>query len=227
MGLPVNAAPATGVDPLRKGDDREPWITHDGNTIYFKSDRLATTTPLNINDIFVTHKVNGEWTTPELVPAPISTNEGNEHCPMLLRDGKTLCFASARAGGFGSYDIWCSEQRADGKWQAPVNQGPNINTAGSEFHFMEDKDAKWVYFTSTRPGGQGAADIWASRNLGKNQWGPAVNISAINTTGMDMCPALGPDGKTFCWFGSRPGNTLGMSDIYWMDQSQIDRVLPK
>ena len=44
MGIPVNAAPATDVDPLRKGDDREPWITPDGNTIYFKSDRLATTT---------------------------------------------------------------------------------------------------------------------------------------------------------------------------------------
>ena len=80
---------------------------------------------------------------------------------MLLRDGKTLCFASVREGGYGSYDIWCSEQDADGSWQEPVNQGPNINTAGSEFHFMEDKDAKWVYFTSTRPGGQGAADIWA------------------------------------------------------------------
>ena len=74
MGLPVNAAPATSVDPLRKGDDREPWITPDGNTIYFKSDRLATTTPRNINDIFVTHKVNGTWSTPELLPAPISTD---------------------------------------------------------------------------------------------------------------------------------------------------------
>ena len=73
MGLPVNAAPATDVDPLRKGDDREPWITPDGNTIYFKSDRLATSNPKNANDIFVTHKVNGRWSTPELVPAPIST----------------------------------------------------------------------------------------------------------------------------------------------------------
>jgi Tol biopolymer transport system component len=45
MGMPVNSAPATDIDPLRKGDDREPWITPDGNTIYFKSDRLATTNP--------------------------------------------------------------------------------------------------------------------------------------------------------------------------------------
>ena len=27
MGIPINAAPATDDDPLRLGDDREPWIT--------------------------------------------------------------------------------------------------------------------------------------------------------------------------------------------------------
>jgi hypothetical protein len=43
---------------------------------------------------------------------------------------------------------------------------------------------------------------------------------------MDMCPALGPDGKTFCWFTSaRTADSLGMSDIYWMSQANIDRVL--
>jgi Tol biopolymer transport system component len=226
MGMPVNSAPATDIDPLRKGDDREPWITPDGNTIYFKSDRLATTNPRNINDIFVTHKVNGVWSKPELVPYPISTDAGNEHCPMLLRDGKTLCFASARAGGYGSFDIWCSEQDANGKWQDPVNQGPNINTASSEYHFIEDRQGRWVHFTSERPGGYGSADIWASRHLGKNQWGPAVNLGPlVNTAGMDMCPALSQDGRTFCWFASRANESLGSSDIYWTYQSNIDRVL--
>ena len=98
MGLPVNAAPATDTDPLRLGDDREPWITADGNTIYFKSDRLATSNPNNATDLFVTHKVNGIWSEPELIPYPISTDEGNEHCPAILQDGETLCFASRRAG---------------------------------------------------------------------------------------------------------------------------------
>jgi hypothetical protein len=226
MGLPVNAASATTADPLRKGDDREPWISPDGTTIYFKSDRLATSNPRNLNDIFVTHKVNGHWSTPELVPSPVSTDEGNEHCPMLLRDGKTLCFASQRSGGYGSFDIWCSQQSADGKWQDPVNQGPNVNTAASEFHFMEDRAGRWVYFTSSRPGGHGGNDIWAARSLGPNKWGPAVNLGPlVNTPGMDMCPAVGPQGKTLCWFASRPENTLGAADIYWTFQSNIDRVL--
>jgi hypothetical protein len=224
MGLPVNGAPATDVDPLRKGDDREPWITPDGTTIYFKSDRLATSTPRNVNDIFVTRKVGGKWSAPELVPAPVSTNDGNEHCPMLLRDGRTLCFASERPGGYGSSDIWCVQRDASGKWGSAVNQGPTINTAGSEFHFMQSRDGQWVYFTSTRPGGYGGADIWASRHLGPNKWGPAVNLGPrVNTAGADMCPALGPGDQTFCWFAARPGNTLGSTDIYWMLKRNVDR----
>ena len=215
MGIPINQPPATDVDPLRRGDDREPWITADGNTIYFKSDRLATSSPQNMNDIFVTHKVNGEWTEPELVGFPISTNEGNEHCPAIMQDGETLCFASARAGGYGGSDIWCSSPDGRGGWQEPVNQGPNINTAGEEFHFTQD-DSGMVYFTSNRPGGLGGNDIWGAMQQGPNTWGPAVNLGPmVNTPGADMCPALPPGGDGFSWFSSRQDNSLGGIDIFW------------
>ena len=95
MGMPVNQPPATDADPLRMGDDREPWITADGNTIYFRSDRLATTTPRNNHDVFVTRKVNGTWLTPELVGYPVSTTEGDEHCPQFCR--MVRLFASPHA----------------------------------------------------------------------------------------------------------------------------------
>ena len=228
IGLPVNSMPATNVDPLRKGDDREPWISPDGNTLYFKSDRLATSSPLNPNDIFVTHKVNGVWQKPELVPYPISTDAGNEHCPMLLRDNKTLCFASQREGGYGSFDIWCSQQDAAGKWQQPVNQGPNINTAASEYHFMQGKDGS-VYFTSGRPGGYGGMDIWTSKQLGPNSWSPAMNLGpVVNNAGTDMCPALAPDGEILYWFSpSRNEMSLGSSDIFWTYTKNIQPTLPR
>lgn len=222
MGMPVNAPPATEVDPLRRGDDREPWITADGNTIYFKSDRLATTSPRNNNDVFVTHKVNGVWTKPELVPFPVSTDEGDEHCPAILQDGKTLCFASKRPGGFGGSDIWCSQQDADGSWKDPINQGPQINTAAEEFHFSQDPTGT-VYFTSSRPGGYGATDIYAAKQLGPNEWGEARNVGPqVNTASADMCPALPPDGSTFTWFSSRPDNSLGKIDIFWTRKANVD-----
>ena len=221
MGQPVNSAPATDVDPLRLGDDREPWITADGNTIYFKSDRLATSEPRNASDLFVTRKVEGEWTTPELLPNPISTDAGNEHCPAIMADGETLCFASRREGGYGGSDIWCSRQDADGEWQEPVNQGPNINTAAEEFHFSQDASGR-VFFTSARPGGEGGMDIWSAMQTGPNSWGPAVNLGPqVNTAGADMCPALPPDGTTFTWFSNRDDNSLGSIDIFWTNRSNL------
>jgi len=221
MGLPINAAPATNVDPLRRGDDREPWITADGNTIYFKSDRLATSNPNNATDLFVTRKVNGSWTEPELLGYPISTNEGNEHCPAILQDGETLCFASRRAGGYGGSDIWCSQQDGDGNWMEPVNQGPNINTAAEEFHFTQDTSGM-VYFTSNREGGLGGMDLWGSMQQGENSWGPAVNLGPrVNTAANDMCPALPPGGEGFSWFSNRQDNSLGNIDIFWTNKVNL------
>ena len=221
MGEPVNAPPATDVDPLRKGDDREPWITGDGQTIYFKSDRTATTTPRNNNDLFVTHLVNGVWSTPELLPAPISTDAGNEHCPMLLQDGESLCFASARAGGYGQSDIWCAKQDATGTWQEPVNQGPNINTAANEFHFTQDATGV-VYFTSNRPGGFGGLDLYSAEQLGPNTWAPAVNLGPrVNTSSADMCPALPPGASTLTWFSDRSDSSFGAFDIFWTNKTNL------
>jgi hypothetical protein len=222
MGIPINAAPATDVDPLRLGDDREPWITADGNTIYFKSDRSATSSPRNANDLFVTRKVNGTWTEPELIGFPISTDAGNEHCPVILQDGSTLCFASAREGGYGGSDIYCSQPDGNGNWTEPVNQGPNINTASQEFHFTQDENGM-VYFTSNRPGGFGGMDLWGSMQLGPNSWGPATNLGPqVNTAGADMCPALPPGEETFSWFSSRSDNSFGGIDIFWTNKLNVE-----
>lgn len=221
MGLPINAAPATDADPLRRGDDREPWITADGNTIYFKSDRLATTSPRNANDLFVTRKVNGVWTEPELLGFPISTDMGNEHCPAILQDGETLCFASMREGGYGGSDIWCSKPDSNGGWAAPVNQGPNINSENEEFHFTQDTSGM-VYFTSNRPGGQGGMDLWGAMQLGENQWATAANLGPqVNTEASDMCPALPPGGDTLSWFSNRQDNSLGNIDIFWTSKVNL------
>ena len=219
MGIPVNAAPATDVHPLRAGDDREPWITADGNTIYFRSDRNASDG--NPIDLFVTNKVNGAWSEPELLPYPISTDEGNEHCPAVLQDGVTLCFASMRAGGYGGSDIYCTQKDEDGSWMEPINQGPGINTAAEEFHFTQDKDGM-VYFTSTRPGGYGGRDIYGAMQLGANEWGPSFYLGPqINTSAEDMCPALPPGSDSFSLFSSRQDNNLGSFDIFWTKKANI------
>ena len=221
MGLPINAAPATDADPLRLGDDREPWISADGNTIYFKSDRLASSSSQNANDLFITKKIAGVWSAPELLPSPISTDAGHEHCPAILNDGQTLCFASMREGGFGGSDIWCSQQDGAGIWQDPINQGPNVNTAAEEFHFSQAADGR-VYFTSNRPGGFGGMDIYSAMQQAANSWGPATNLGPqVNTAAADMCPALPPGADTISWFSSRADNSFGNIDIFWTNKVNV------
>lgn len=84
---------------------------------------------------------------------------------------------------------------------------------------MEDKDGR-VYFTSSRPGGFGGTDIWASKHLaegtGPDAWGPAENLGPlVNTADADMCPALLPDDETMAWFSNRADNNWGAADIFW------------
>jgi hypothetical protein len=162
MGRPVNAQPATDVDQLCKGDDREPWISPGGNPIYFKSDRLATTSPRNNNDIFVTRMVSGKWTTPERVPAPISNDAGERALPDAAEGWQNALFRVRAARRIWQFRYLVRQQRAEGTWQEPVNQGANINTR-SEFHFMEDRGGTWVDFTSTRRWRFGGADLSTRR----------------------------------------------------------------
>ena len=211
MGPVINSVPdTTGATP-RDGDDREPWITHDGNSIYFKSTRLAryeSDAPQSVSynsagevlrgietNIFVTHKVNGVWQPPELLPYPVNTKGGREHCPSLLRDGKTLCFASKRPGGFGGSDIYCAARQEDGSYTEPVNAGPAVNTAADEYHFQQDAKREWIYFSSFRPGGYGVGDIWATRPDGKGGYHTAVNMGRnVNAGRINLFPAFMPNG---------------------------------
>lgn len=47
-------------------------------------------------------------------------------------DGKTIFFSSNRDNGYGGYDIYKSELRADGSWSRAINLGPTVNTHGDE-----------------------------------------------------------------------------------------------
>lgn len=69
------------------------------------------------------------WTIPELIP--FCKPEYHYTHPTLNAIGTRLIFASDLTGGEGGYDLWSSEL-VDGKWQDPVNLGPEINSEKNE-----------------------------------------------------------------------------------------------
>ena len=106
-------------------------MTDDGNTLYFVSDRNAETSS---SDIFVSTKINGEWSKPKALPASINSLE-NETTPFISSDGRFLFFSSNGLLGMGGYDVFVVENLGS-TWGTPINLGSEVNSVNNDTHFQ-------------------------------------------------------------------------------------------
>ena len=85
----------------------------------------------------------------------------NDKCPFVLK--KIMVFASDRSGGLGGFDLYYS-LFINGKWNSPVNFGPEINTKYNEYRpvigFDPSFTNNFMIFSSDRPGGKGLFDLY-------------------------------------------------------------------
>jgi glyoxylase-like metal-dependent hydrolase (beta-lactamase superfamily II) len=142
-GTPAWLGPVVNSDAA----DYYPTLTRTG-TLYFSSNRQGG---LGENDIYRTHRVNGEWTTPENLGRGINT-ESREYDPFIAPDGSYLIFASERSGGLGAADLYVSFRGAGGTWSDPENLGSAVNSPAAEYTPMLTPDGKYLFFTSSRAG---------------------------------------------------------------------------
>jgi outer membrane protein OmpA-like peptidoglycan-associated protein/Tol biopolymer transport system component len=194
-------------------NDYSPIISADGNTLIFTSNRTddpaKAKANANFEDIYVSYKANGQWSTPK----PISPNVNikyNDAAASLSPDGKTLFLYYEEGEG----DIYTSMRTGD-EWTEPKALNKNINTA----MFFETcasitADGKALFFASNRPGGIGELDIYMSKLDAKGDWGKAVNLGpVINTPNNEDSPFIHHDGITL-YFSSDGHPRLGNSDIF-------------
>lgn len=85
-------------------DDRSPFLARDGRTLYFSSNRTASSGGY---DVFKTiYEVDRlAWSVPVNAGTPLSS-PGNDLGLRLTSDGQRAYLYSDRAGGFGGYDIY-------------------------------------------------------------------------------------------------------------------------
>lgn len=100
-------------------------------------------------------------------------------------------------------------------WSAPGNLGPTINSPFLDSGPAISKNGRSLYFTSTRPGGFGAQDLWvAQRPDGDSPWEAPANLGEIiNTAAGESVPALSRDEHWLFFNSDRPGG-LGSGDIW-------------
>lgn len=118
LGSPINT----------KGYDGFASLSPDGKTLYFVrecADKKAYKG--HIFGIYTSQKRGDKWTRPRRMPWPINS-KSSDFGPIILADGKTLVFSSARPGGYGGYDLYKTEKISNGRWSKPVNLGKSINT---------------------------------------------------------------------------------------------------
>ena len=211
------------------GNEGGATVTGRNDEVYFticsnvKNDQII----YNNCDIYYSKQVYGEWSPLVKLESGINSDMSWESQPSVSTDGKTLYFASDRAGGYGGSDLWVTRKDAGGQWSAPVNLGQQINSPGNEKTPFIHTDSQTLYFSSSdRTGddnafyaghrGLGGYDIFFSRAK-DGVWGKPVNIGyPVNSTADDLGFFVSTDGSTG-YFSSNKIEGSGGYDLYGFD----------
>jgi len=126
---------------------------------------------------------------------------------------KIKIFEISMVASLASFNLVAQPEYSD--WSTPVNLGPVINTGYNDQHPALSKDGLSLYFTSSRPGGFGADDLWVSQRASTDDpWGPPQNLGpVINTGAVEFSPAFSRDGHWLFFHSDRPGGFGGL-DIW-------------
>jgi len=226
---PPKVAPFSGKDR-----DADPFITTDGNQLYFISDRPVDSKPKEDMDIWVMDRTkDGKWSEPRNLGAPINTS-ASEWFPTVAANG-SLYFGSGRPGGRGKTDLYRA-RRKDGKFAEPENLGPNINSAAEEFEGCIAPDESFLVFMAAgHPDSLGGGDLYISYQK-DGKWTAAKNLGPkINGPGLEISPYFSPDGRYFFYSSARRSKDApmekrpdrarnGLGDIYQMDLSALHKL---
>lgn len=200
-------------------DNTEPFISYDGQNLFFVSPRPSAP-PWN-TDIWICERNDTTWTSPKKVLEPVSTNNREWH-PSVSLNG-TLYFQSLnRSGGLGAADIYRAELN-NGQYITAENLSDVINSSYGDGEATIAPDESYLIFTSYRPG-YGQSDIYISFNQ-NNSWTEPINLGPkINTDQAEYATALSPDGKYLFFTRRKALQTSEDSDIYWVSTSFIDSL---
>ncbi|MCP5106099.1 MAG: hypothetical protein GY950_22125, partial [bacterium] len=182
-------------------------FTADGKEFYF-----SVSKPNTPFAIMVTKQVNGQWSTPAVIPF------GGKHSDVdhsISPDGKRFFFCSRRPVNVDDkpkkdHDFWVAE-RINKDWSEPRHLGFEVNTDKEDYYPVVTRDGT-LYFSSQREG-EGTNNIYHSR-LKDGKYTKADKLGeAVNTEYREFDPFIAPD-ESFLIFASERPDGYGASDLY-------------
>lgn len=169
-------------------------------------------------DLYITKiGIDNTWEPLQLMNKEINS-QYVETSACFSNDTSEIYFSSDRPGGYGGKDIYRIKKLPNGKWAAPFNLGPSINTTYDDDAPFLHPDGVTLYFSSKGHNTMGDYDVFKSTlNPETNQFSKAENLEyPINDVGSDIFFVLSVDGQRG-YYSSIKEETYGGVDIYQID----------
>jgi hypothetical protein len=213
--MPFNAGSFSEISPV---------IVKDG--IVFCSDRRfsaikdrTTFEGRRLYNIYIVTKIDtSDFSKPKEIKSERSTLFNNG--PLCFGpDGKTVFFTSevetGKAANKRNFKNHSGIFTADlsGAELTSVRPFPYNNQQYDVGQPSVSRDGKYLFFTSTMPGGQGGSDLYYCEWI-NNNWATPVNLGPkINSAGADNYPFIHPSGRLY--FSSARRGGIGGMDVYY------------
>ncbi len=222
---PVNLGPVVN-SPY---NDNHPAISKDGLSLYISSGRPGGVNGANvpqIEEIWVSQRASrdADWGAPVNLGPAINSIGSNTGSPTFTPDGHRMYFHSNRPGFCGLADLYVArrhDKRDDFGSDPAENLGCVVNGPANDNGptYFEDQmtGITTLYFTSTRLGGPGDFDIYASTRVGDDgEFGPAVLVPELSGPGRDTRTAIRRDGLEIFLSSDVTGRVggIGSQDIW-------------
>ena len=189
--------------------------------LYFASSRtkdkeakISAITGQNNNDLFVVKQdERGAWLAPQALEDEVNT-EFDEGTPSFSADGNTMYYTYCAQDPEGprTSEIYIST-RSSAKWGKGTRAAIVKDSVTALGHPSISPDGKYLYYVSDAVGGFGGKDIFRSKVLGSNSFGPMENLGeAINTAGDEMFPYCRDSVTLYFASNGHPG--MGGLDLF-------------
>ncbi|MBW1294768.1 TolB family protein [Aquimarina litoralis] len=180
-------------------NDADPFLSKDGNRMYFISKRPTHTTDKKLDyNIWYADKKDDQWAKPKPLPKPINSDDFDEYFFSISDNGNAF-FSSNRKGGEGSFDIYTTKVLDNNQFSAPQNAGRPISTEKYEFDPYISPNEDFIIFSINE---KGNSSLYFSYKNKDDNWSEPQNLGdKINVTNQDFAPSLSADGK-FIFFSN-------------------------
>lgn len=221
----------------------EPALSPDGKQLFF----VAAAPGGEASDIWVMDRAGDGWGEPRKLGPPVNT-PGKEYFPSLTRDG-TLYFT--KEGGAPGEEAIYRARPVEAGYGEPERLPAQVNSGRSQFNAFVDPDERYLIVPVWgREDSLGSVDYYVVFRSPDDRWSEPVNLGPrINSaSGREYTPYVSPDGRYFFFMATRtpddpdypPGGVSrewlqaahsrpenGLSDLYWIDASFIERLRPE